>query len=92
MTDTKIMGERKRMRPPAKCYEDFGADLDGCSGQQDGGCQDCICLEEETPDEFQLFLQEIKHNRDYYSRAKIIEMIDEKYEELGCKVEHTQEH
>ena len=33
--------------------------------------------------EFKSYLREIKHNRDYYSRAKIIEMISKKYDELN---------
>jgi hypothetical protein len=33
--------------------------------------------------EFKKYLQELKHNRDHYTRAKIIELIGEKYDELS---------
>jgi hypothetical protein len=29
---------------PNECYEDYGADLDGCSRQENEGCKGCRCL------------------------------------------------
>ena len=40
-------------------------------------------------DEFKQYLRELKHNRDYYSRAKIIEMIMDKHDELSIRVERV---
>lgn len=35
---------------PTKCYEDFGVDLDGCSRQENEGCNGCKCqIEQDTP-------------------------------------------
>ena len=38
---------------PDHCYEEFGADLDGCSTQQNGGCGEChlIKYQSEEPNE-----------------------------------------
>ena len=36
----------KMLKPPKECYEDFGADLDGCSRQENEGCGGCRCLVE----------------------------------------------
>ncbi len=34
----------KHLHPPKECFKDFGRDLDGCSRQENEGCNGCRCL------------------------------------------------